>query len=134
MIAEYWIASPQPQGYPALSNSQKVQMEDALYQFKGHYVRIVACERKDCQTLARDLIEVFKAAGWEQVPAAGKTINSRWISVSGPKRDPAVNAVVEQLNQVMPAPVIPPKRDDGGAAEVMIGEFALPGQEPRAEK
>ena len=109
-------------------------MEDALYQFKGHYVRIIACERKDCQTLARDLIDVFQAAGWEQVPAAGKTINSRWISVSGPKRDPAVNAVVEQLNRVMPAPVIPPNRDDGGAAEIMIGEFALQGQGQRVAK
>ena len=104
-------------------------MEDALYQYKGHYVRIVACKQEECQAFARELNEIFDAAKWEHAPDSGAKVDSSWVTVSGPRRDPAVAAVVDQLNQVLAAPVYPPTRDDGGATEIVVGEFVLPGRE-----
>jgi len=110
--------------YPHLTNDQKSAMEDALYQFKGHYVRIAACKTRDCQRLARDLGDVFDGAEWEHLPDRGAAPGARGVTVSGPKKDPALLAVVDLLNQVLTDPVVPPSRDDGGATEIVIGAHA----------
>jgi len=120
-IGAYAIGFGSGPRYPSLTNDQKSAMEDALYQFKGHYVRIAACKNADCQRLARDLGDVFDAAGWEHLPDSDAGPGARGVSVSGSRKDPAVDAVVDQLNQVLADPVVPPSRDDGGAMEIVIG-------------
>ena len=107
--------------YPRLTNDQKSAMEDALYQFKGHYVRIAPCKTWDCQAFARDLGDVFDAAAWEHLPDSAAPAGARGVTVSGARTDPALTAVLDQLNQVLPDPVVPPSRDDGGAMEIVIG-------------
>jgi len=107
--------------YPPLTNDQKSAMEDALYQFKGHYVRIAACKAADCQRFARDLGDVFDAAGWEHLPDRVAATGARGIAILGARTDPALLAVVDQLNEVLKDPVIPPSRDDGGTMEIVIG-------------
>ena len=120
-IGAYAIGIESAPQYPRLNDDQKNAMEDALYQFKGHYVRIAACDTVDCQKLARDLGDVFDAAGWEHLPDRKAAPSARGVTVSGPWKDRALLSVIDQLNQVLPAPVVPPSRDDGGATEIVIG-------------
>ena len=123
-VGAYAIGTRGTPRYPRLTDDQKSAMEDALYQFKGHYVRIAACRSSDCQRLARDLGDVFDAADWEHLPDKEAAAGATGVTLSGPRTDPAVNAVVEQLNQVLADPVTPPSRDDGGAMEIVIGAHA----------
>jgi len=123
VISSYAIETGNQPHYPRLTNDQKSAMEDALYQFKGHYVRIAACGRSDCQRLARDLGDVFDAAAWEHLPDREAAAGARGVTISGSRTDPALNAVVDQLNQVLADPVVPPSRDDGGAMEIVIGKY-----------
>src|SRR5215469_3525833 len=109
-IGVYAIGSGNGPQYPHLTNDQKNAMEDALYQFKGHYVRIAACKSRDCQRLARDLGDVFDAAGWEHLPDRQTAADELGVTVSGSRKDPALLAVVDLLNQVLADPVVPPNR------------------------
>ena len=123
-IGAYAIGTSRTPRYPRLTNDQKSAMEDALYQFKGHYVRIAACRSSDCQRLARDLGDVFDAAAWEHLPDRDAAAGARGVRVSGSRTDPAMGAVIDQLSQVLAYPVVPPSRDDGGAMEIVIGAYA----------
>lgn len=120
-IGAYALGTRGKPQYPRLTNDQKSAMEDALYQYKGHYVRIAACKTSDCQRLARDLGDVFDAAAWEHLPDREAAARARGVTISGSRADPALDAVVDQLNQVLADPVAPPSRDDGGAMEIVIG-------------
>lgn len=120
-IGAYTLGTNGKPQYPRLTNDQKSAMEDALYQFKGHYIRIAACKKSDCQRFAQDLGDVFDAAAWEHLPDREAAAGARGVTVSGSSADPAMGAVLDQLNLILADTVVPPSRDDGGAMEIVIG-------------